>query len=120
MSARPIRIQLSRRIGFNLQAVSIAANGLPAVNVARPSRWGNRWTVKGREEAGWPTVDRRAVLKICVEAHRAWLLGEKHWGHGSPVRPVPDLAPLRGKNLACWCAPGEPCHGDTLLELANR
>lgn len=27
---------------------------------------------------------------------------------------------LRGKNLACWCAAGQPCHADVLLELANR
>jgi hypothetical protein len=26
---------------------------------------------------------------------------------------------LRGRDLACWCAP-EPCHGDVLLELANE
>jgi hypothetical protein len=26
---------------------------------------------------------------------------------------------LRGKDLACWCKPGEPCHADVLLELAN-
>lgn len=37
----PIRLQLSRRKGFNLQAASRAANGLDAVNVARPSKWGN-------------------------------------------------------------------------------
>lgn len=29
------------------------------------------------------------------------------------------LVPLRGKNLACWCRPGSPCHADVLLELAN-
>ena len=29
---------------------------------------------------------------------------------------VPEL---RGKDLVCWCAP-EKCHGDVLLELANR
>lgn len=27
---------------------------------------------------------------------------------------------LRGKDLACWCKPGEPCHGDVLLEIANK
>ena len=27
---------------------------------------------------------------------------------------------LRGKNLACWCAPGAPCHADVLLDLAKR
>jgi hypothetical protein len=26
---------------------------------------------------------------------------------------------LRGKNLACWCRPGSPCHADILLELVN-
>ena len=26
---------------------------------------------------------------------------------------------LRGKNLVCWCAP-LPCHGDILLEIANK
>lgn len=30
-----------------------------------------------------------------------------------------DLPELRGKNLACWCKPGAPCHADVLLELAN-
>jgi hypothetical protein len=33
----------------------------------------------------------------------------------------PDmLAPLRGKNLACFCALDQPCHADVLLRLANR
>lgn len=27
---------------------------------------------------------------------------------------------LRGKDLACWCKPGAPCHADVLLEIANR
>ena len=29
------------------------------------------------------------------------------------------LPELRGKDLACWCKEGEPCHADVLLELAN-
>lgn len=29
------------------------------------------------------------------------------------------LEPLKGKDLACWCPVGEPCHADMLLELAN-
>ena len=29
------------------------------------------------------------------------------------------LAPLRGRDLACWCAPGLPCHADVLLSAAN-
>lgn len=30
------------------------------------------------------------------------------------------LSVLRGKNLACWCKVGDPCHADVLLELANK
>ncbi len=29
------------------------------------------------------------------------------------------LEELRGKRLACWCAP-EPCHGNVLAELAEN
>ncbi len=39
------------------------------------------------------------------------------------VRDSPELMhrlpELRGKVLACWCAPG-PCHGDVLLRLAEH
>jgi len=30
-----------------------------------------------------------------------------------------DLGELKGKDLVCWCSP-LPCHGDILLELANK
>lgn len=30
-----------------------------------------------------------------------------------------EIGELRGKNLACWCKPGKPCHADVLLEIAN-
>jgi hypothetical protein len=33
--------------------------------------------------------------------------------------PIPDFAPLRGLDLACWCPLDQPCHADVLLELAN-
>jgi len=28
-------------------------------------------------------------------------------------------ARLAGCDLACWCAPGVPCHADVLLVVAN-
>jgi hypothetical protein len=34
-------------------------------------------------------------------------------------RLMPHIHLLRGKDLVCWCAP-QACHGDVLLELANR
>lgn len=99
---RPVRLQLSRKRGFNLQEHSKSVNGLEAVVVARPSGWGNPFTVKeiGREDA----VRR---FRSMVEG----FLDEPSVGF--------EIGELRGKNLACWCKPGEPCHADVLLELAN-
>ena len=59
----PIRLQLSRRAGFDLQALSRASNGLPAVNVARPGLFGNPFIHDDASQA--------------VEAFR-----EKHGGKG--------------------------------------
>lgn len=30
------------------------------------------------------------------------------------------LGELRGRDLCCPCAPGQPCHADILLELAAK
>ena len=122
---KPIRLQLSRRKGFDLQAVSIAANGLPAVNVARPSKWGNPWTVEGAVEAGYGSTPTCA--RWCVSLYRQWLRGSPSsittMLEGGEVRRaviLRDMAHIRGKNLACWCRAGSPCHADILLEMANR
>ena len=34
------------------------------------------------------------------------------------IPPRPDLDPLRGHDLACWCPLDQPCHADILLKLA--
>ena len=34
--------------------------------------------------------------------------------------PRPNLSPLRGHDLVCWCPLDQPCHADVLLELTNR
>ena len=47
----------------------------------------------------------------------AWMAGKAD----APTRPaVPDLEPLRGRDLGCWCGVDEACHVDTILEWANR
>lgn len=100
--AQPVRLRLARKKGFDLQAVSQATNGLPAVVVGRPSRWGNPWAVQGERTAAEAKTLYRAAL----------LSGELRFS-------LDDVRnELAGKNLACWCK-DTACHADVLLELAN-
>ena len=114
---RPVRIVLSRRAGFDLQAISHAINGLPAHSVARPGPWGNPFTIDAvAKETG---LDLAAAQVEAVARHARWIRGEIE-----ADRPRPSLeksrAELKGKNLACWCRAGSPCHVDMLLRLANE
>ena len=106
----PVRIQRKRTKGWRIP--------VGVVSVTRPGKWGNPFTVKQCRDAGYAASDTEAA-RICVEAFRAWILGEKHWAHGMPMASPPDVSELRGKDLACWCAVGSPCHADVLLEIAN-
>ena len=95
--------------------------GRAAVNVARPSKWGNPFVVApacppGRTFSGAafgciavPTIEDAVA---CFREMMA-LEGE----HAEALRAA--LPELRGKNLACWCKPGEPCHAAVLIEIAN-
>ncbi|MBA3447555.1 MAG: DUF4326 domain-containing protein [Pseudaminobacter sp.] len=69
------------------------------VYVGRPSKWGNPFVI-GRDGS------RSEV----VAKYRAWVFEQPD--------PMVSLGELRGRNLACWCAP-LACHGDVLIELAN-
>jgi hypothetical protein len=82
------------------------------VSVTRPGKWGNPF---------------RDTPENALTAYRQWLNGEST----SPAirnrlydgKPPPTKAEikevLRGKNLACFCKEGDPCHADILLEIAN-
>lgn len=118
---KPVRLQLSRKKGFNLQKLSLETNGLPAVNVARPSRWGNKFKVG---EAARIIVDGTGVhsegeltAEDCVALYREWIM--RAYDQWESTRQAIDEA-LRGKNLACYCPPGQACHASVLLELANK
>jgi hypothetical protein len=98
----PGYIQLSRRKGFDLQKLSLSFNGLPAVNCARPSKWGNPFRV------GIEARDAAHAVKRYRETGCGGI------GHDEIKRE------LRGKNLACFCKQGAPCHvQDVLLPIAN-
>lgn len=73
-----------------------------AIYVGRGSKYGNPYTVAeyGRERA--------------IELYTAYL--ERMREH-TPQLYKADMDALRGKDLACWCKEGDPCHADVLLEL---
>ena len=68
--------------------------------VGRPSKWGNPFV-----------IGRDGTRDEVIAKYRAWIVRQ-------PVL-MAALHELRGKNLVCWCAP-ESCHGEVLIELANR
>lgn len=117
--ASPVRLQLSRHKGFNLQALSVAFNGLQAVNVARPSLFGNPFLVHpdqtpGRKWGGGSfSVPTAADAVACFRE----MLSQPGERADAMRAAFPELL---GKNVACWCKPGDPCHADVLLEVANR
>ena len=114
---KPARIVLSRRAGFDLQAISRALNGLPAQSVARPGPWGNPFTIDDvMAETG---LGKDAAQAEAVARYGRWVRGEID-GPKLPPDRVKIRAALAGKNLACWCREGSPCHVDALLKLANE
>lgn len=114
----PVRLQLSRAKGFDLQRHSFETNGLSAIVVARPSAWGNPFIV-GSDGDRERCVER--FRRLVVDGYVA----PTHGSHIAEQHRVRDhiaahLALLKGRNLACWCRlDGKPCHADVLLELAQ-
>lgn len=102
--SKPTRIRLSRGRGWRLQAVSQALNGLPAVKVTRPSKWGNPFPISASMSRDQAVAAFRQHIESLI---------------ADPGQSVP-LNELRGKNLACCCPLDQPCHADVLLDVANR
>lgn len=120
----PSRVQRKRIKGWRMPEGS--------VYVGRPTKWGNPF--KG--EVGAATASRQML----VEDYERWLFtpcwtdprdGELRARGGNcthhlgvPYSGRPTVAEIRtalaGKDLACWCPDGQPCHADVLLAVANR
>lgn len=137
---RPVRVQLSRAKGWRMPSNT--------VKVDRTTKWGNPFNFKAAAHC-WTAIsygcrgDPAGRHEASVKAFRQWVESGKFMlltGVGlyatdgkkkvaAAVSPdvaapkAPTLADirreLRGKNLACWCKPGSPCHADVLIELAN-
>lgn len=99
----PKRIQLSRKKGHRKPE--------GAVVVARPSKWANpiKWQKISFEDS--PGMAKR----LATEAYRDWLAEPEQAEVRASIREE-----LKGKDLCCWCPPGDPCHADVLLGVANE
>ena len=118
--ARPQRISFQRVKGFDLQGVSMALNGLPAKMVTRPGKWGNPFEIK--DVAKRFNLAPQAAHDKAIELHQAWMEHRLDAALAPGVTPPPTatiIAELGGHNLACWCKPGENCHADLLIAMAN-
>lgn len=97
----PIRHQRKRTKGYRLPE--------GVVSVTRPGKWGNPYQTAHDFRCAFLAIRDGRILS----AER-----EKHARHMIAI--VRDIEQLRGKDLACWCAPGQQCHADVLIEMANR
>jgi len=81
------------------------------VYVGRGSKFGNPFKI---------TEDRTAAET--VTAFKIWLTVDGvHAGIPEKKAAILDnIEEIRGKDLACWCKIGKPCHADILLEIANE
>jgi hypothetical protein len=106
---KPIRIQLRRKKGWRLPANTIV--------VTRATKFGNPFI-----------VGKHGTQAECVESFRLLTRGIYSFGPGPDnfkeqkaflEHMKKNLPNLRGKNLACFCKEGTPCHGTVLLEIAS-
>lgn len=70
------------------------------VYIGRPSKWGNPYI-----------IGEFGTREECVAEYT-------HYLESNPEL-LAALLELRGKTLGCWCSP-HSCHGDILMELANK
>ena len=102
------RIQLSRKAGWKMPPNTVV--------VSRPSKWGNPFKASELIAAFDGLKDPQGMAQTAaVEAFRRMVKDGK-----TPPFNLADIREeLRGKNLACWCKLGTPCHADFLMWIAN-
>jgi hypothetical protein len=110
---KPKRIQLRRSRGWRMPKNT--------VKVDRSTKWGNPFIVGKQGNAAYCLHLYGMLLRgyHCLSAGMA-CSRRQETAAKALLSQAPRYAALRGKNLACWCKVGEPCHGDLLLLVANR
>jgi len=105
----PIRIQRRRARGWRLPA--------GAVCVDRSTPWGNPFVVGRDGTAAECVALHRHLLSglICLSAKATIDEQTKCLTHARE-----HIHELIGRDVACWCGEGAPCHGTNLLEAAAK
>lgn len=124
------RIQRKRTKGWRLPENT--------VSVTRPSGWGNPFKIgeqappifdemySGTNRPPYLDEDdyliygiRGNVISDATTAVRLFRQYLNWFREKYPVEFEALIAPLRGKNLACFCKVGDPCHADVWIEFAK-
>jgi hypothetical protein len=109
----PERIQLRRTKGWTLPP--------DTVKVDRSTVYGNPFIV-GQQGPAIACVYNYALM---IHGFLCVAFGQRCFERQAKACAIlkaqqPDFTKLKGKNLACWCAPDAPCHADILLFLVNH
>jgi hypothetical protein len=91
------------------------------VYVGRPTKWGNPFKVGDEVKNHFGTPFKINTVQEAINCYKNLVLIKLNpaFIFGKGLIMTADLSELKGKNLACWCKEGQPCHADVLLELAN-
>ena len=132
---KPVRIQLNRIKGFNLQEHSKTLNGLDAIVVSRPSKFGNPF--KDIDDMVYvDAIHKRKILDrwvfyamITDSVNSVSMFRDMFYNINSHqvddsiyqrFRYMRDrIRDLENKNLACFCPLNTKCHADILLNFIN-
>lgn len=100
----PKRIQLKRTKGWRMPDNT--------VKVDRTTKWGNPYR--------FGVAERRGYKNTVLTSQASLVAAFRRYCNRCLEVNESFFEPLRGKDLACWCALDAPCHADVLLELANK
>ena len=120
---KPVRIQRKRVKGWKMPENTIS--------VTRPGKWGNCFKIGGRYKWGGLSNKGIDTLIIVMEAHvpddkfttletaEECIEWYEKYIYLRPGFIDKVKKELKGKNLACFCKEGHPCHAGILLKIAN-
>lgn len=82
-----------------MTVINLRTNNKYDLRIDRKTKWGNPFVMK-----------RESEREHVVQKYELWL--------NTQPNLLVDLPSLKGKSLACWCAP-KACHGDVLVKLSQ-